>query len=85
MPPPPLTSGCGEKKEKGPGRGGGEGDGGAADLTEDGCAAQVLSSTGQKKGARTAVGDQAALQRGIRDGVSVHDGLQHQRSLLEPF
>jgi len=79
----PLTSGGGEEEKKGPGHGGGKGDGGAADLEEERGPAHVLSGTRQKKGARAAVGDQAALQRGIRDGVSVHDGLQHQRSLLE--
>src|SRR5262249_37263920 len=83
--PSPLTSGAGEKEKKGPGRGGGEGDDGAADLDEQRTAAQVLSSARQKKGARAAIGNQTALQRGIRNCVSVHDSLQHQRSLLELF
>ena|SRR5437773_11044495 len=79
------SSGGGEEEKKGPGRGGGEGHGGANDLDEHRMPAHVLSSARQKKGARAAIRDETTLQRRIRDGVSVHDGLQQRRSLLEAF
>lgn len=57
-----AASGCDEKEKGAPRRDGGEGDGGAADLESHRRPAQVLSSAGQKKGARAALGNETALQ-----------------------
>jgi HD domain-containing protein len=72
---PAPDSGAEQHDERGPGDDTGERERGTHDLPPDGCAVHALSGLAEKKGARTALGNQTTLQRRIRDGVCVHDGL----------